>query len=104
MHGIRCQLCLTYNNLIISESRLSSGERDFFIPMKNIKYITGSFVIVMAAILAAYLYFTPIFSDRVYGGRRTILICLLLGYAIFRGARMYLNFQKEKQDEKTRNL
>lgn len=66
---------------------------------KVIPLIFAGFVVIMSCVLASFLAFTDFYSENVFGQRRTILIYMLYGYAVFRVIRIYISIQKNKKQD-----
>ncbi|MES2589865.1 MAG: hypothetical protein V4622_12875 [Bacteroidota bacterium] len=66
--------------------------------MKYISLFLASFSVVMCIVLTYFLVFTELFIDRIDGNKRTILIVILVTYAIFRVIRIYQMFLKIRRN------
>lgn len=63
------------------------------------KTISLWFAILMVLLtlgLGIAFVFTDLMKETMYGNKRLIFIFLMFGYAIYRGYRLYLTFQKNK--------
>lgn len=59
-----------------------------------------SVVMVIIVIAGAFAFtFTDFMIDRVYGNKRIILTVVFLGYAVFRGVRIYQIFQSNRNND-----
>ena len=68
----------------------------------NLNFVTLWFSVLMVIVVIAgaiAFTFTDFMSDRVYGSKRVILTVVFLGYAIFRGIRIYQVFKSGKNGE-----
>lgn len=54
-----------------------------------INKILAGFIITMCVVLSAFLLFTDLMSESIYGTKRTVFVVILLGYGIFRSYRLY---------------
>ncbi len=71
--------------------------------MKNgVNMVTLWFSVVMVLIVIAgaiAFTFTDFMIDRLYGNKRIILTVVFLGYAVFRGIRIYQVFKSGRNEE-----
>ena len=59
-----------------------------------------SVLMVLIVIAGAIAFtFTDFMSDRVYGSKRIVLTVVFLGYAVFRGIRIYQVFKANQNNE-----
>ena len=56
-------------------------------------------MIVVALTLASLLLVTDFYKETLYGGKRILFICLLIGYSIYRAFRTYSIFKQRNEIE-----
>lgn len=68
----------------------------------NLNFVTLWFSVLMVLVVIAgaiAFTFTDFMSDRVYGSKRIILTVVFLGYAAYRGVRIYQVFKSNRNDD-----
>ena len=67
----------------------------------NINVFLSGFIIVMCFVFAYFLLFTDMMNadGNLTGKKRTIFVVILLGYAVYRGYRLYVSIRENKQQE-----
>lgn len=57
--------------------------------LNSISMIISGFSILMCLVLAYFLLFTELLADGMSNNKRTILVVILIAYAVFRSFRLY---------------
>jgi len=67
----------------------------------NINSILAAFIIVMCLVFSWFLLFTDMMSEagNLRGQKRSILVAILLGYAVYRGYRLYRSIKDHQQQK-----
>jgi hypothetical protein len=70
--------------------------------MKSIQQIISFwFAVVMVIVtigIGFAFMFTDVMSDKMYGTKRTVFICLMFAYAVYRGYRLYAQIKSNKNE------
>jgi hypothetical protein len=67
--------------------------------LNSLSAIFGVVMIIVVLGLAIGVVFTDMLSDRLYGGKRTIFIVLMVAYALYRGFRIYQTTSRRRNEE-----
>ncbi len=67
--------------------------------LHTISFWFSSIMILLVVSGAIAITFTDFMSDRLFGTKRIVFIFILLGYAVYRGFRMYQTMKYSKDEE-----
>ncbi len=56
-------------------------------------------IVIMSFVMASYFAFTDIMIDRLFGTKRSVLIIVLICYALYRIYRLYVTLKKKDHVE-----
>jgi hypothetical protein len=70
--------------------------------MKNVRDVVslwfGVFMVILVLAGAIAFMFTDFMEDRLHGNKRIVLTVIFLGYAVFRGIRIYQVLKANRND------
>lgn len=67
--------------------------------LNQVSIVLGIFMVVVVTSGAIAFAFTDILSEQLYGNKRTMFICVLAAYAIYRSFRVYNAIKTARNEE-----